>query len=81
MSDTLFRSIDLIEPGDLVVYHGSIEDAHGLWLAVPCPCRICAALDALGVPDVRFALVDPWGELSGPYHARRQSITRSAACG
>jgi len=29
---------------------------------------------------VRFALIDPWRERSGPYHARRESITRSAAC-
>jgi hypothetical protein len=79
--DTLFRSLDLIEPGDLVVYHGSIEDAHGLWLAIPCPCAICDALDEFGIPDLRFALVDPWGELPGPYHVRRESITRSAACG
>lgn len=80
MSDTLIRSLDLIEPGDLVDYHGSFTALHGLWLAVPCPCRTCAALDALGVPDVRFALADPWGERSGPYHVRRESITRSAAC-
>ncbi|WP_155054557.1 hypothetical protein [Streptomyces blattellae] len=81
MSDTLIRSLDLIEPGDLVIYHGTITDLHGLWLAVPCPCRICRAVDALGLVDLRFALVDPWGERSGPYHARRESITRSAACG
>lgn len=80
MDTTLFRSIELIEPGDLVVYHGSITDLHGLWLAVPCPCPICRRIDALGLVDVRFALVDPWGERSGPLHARRQSITRSAAC-
>jgi hypothetical protein len=81
MSDTLFRSLDLIEPGDLVIYHGSITDLHGLWLALPCPCGICRAMDRMGLADVRFALVDPWGELSGPHHARRQSITRSAASG
>lgn len=80
MSDTLLRALDLIAPGDLVIYHGSIEDCHGLWLAIPCPCRICAAVDALGLPDVRFALVDPWRERPGPYHARRASITRSIAC-
>ena len=78
--DTLFASLDLIEPGDLVLYHGSIPDLHGLWLAVPCPCGICRAMDRAGLTDVRFALVDPWGERSGPVHARRQSITRSAAC-
>ncbi|WND33990.1 hypothetical protein RI578_06640 [Streptomyces sp. BB1-1-1] len=77
--DTLFRSLDLIEPGDLVIYHGTLTDCHGLWLAVPCPCDLCRAMDRMGFADVRFALVDPWGELSGPVHARRASITRSAA--
>ncbi|MCX3059582.1 hypothetical protein [Streptomyces beihaiensis] len=80
MSDTLIRALDLIEPGDLVVYHGSIESCHGLWLAVPCPCEVCRAMDAFGVPDPRLLLIDPWGELPGPHHVRRQSITRSAAC-
>jgi hypothetical protein len=79
MSDTLIRALDLIEPGDLVIYHGSIRSMHGLWLAIPCPCQICHAIDALGLPDVRFALADPWGERPGPHHVRRQSITRSAA--
>ncbi|HET6636807.1 MAG TPA: hypothetical protein VFH77_17450 [Streptomyces sp.] len=78
--DTLFGSLDLIEPGDLVIYHGSIEDRHGLWLAIPCPCEICLAADLLGIADCRFALIDAWGEQSGPHHARRESITRSAAC-
>ncbi|MFE6362944.1 hypothetical protein ACFVP3_23460 [Streptomyces sp. NPDC057806] len=81
MSDTLIRSLDLIGPGDLVIYHGSITDLHGLWLAVPCPCQICRAMDVFGLPDIRFALVDPWGEQPGPHHVRRASITRSAACG
>ncbi|MHC3474665.1 hypothetical protein ACYF6T_39050 [Streptomyces sp. 7R007] len=80
MSDTLFRSLELIEPGDLVLYHGSITNLHGLWLAVPCPCRLCYAMDALGIPDIRFALIDPWREQPGPVHVRRQSITRSVAC-
>lgn len=80
MSDTLIRALDLIGPGDLVIYHGSIEELHGLWLAVPCPCQICTALDALGIADVRFALADPWGERPGPHHVRRQSVTRSVAC-
>lgn len=81
MSDTLIRALDLIEPGDLILYHGSVTSAHGLWLAVPCPCEVCAVLDARGIPDVRFALADPWGERPGPYHVRRESVTRSAACG
>lgn len=80
MSDTLLRSLDLIEPGDLVIYHGSITDLHGLFLAIPCPCDICRAMDAMGLPDPRFALVDPWNERPGPFHARRESITRSVAC-
>ncbi|MFF9238417.1 hypothetical protein ACF1AY_15995 [Streptomyces sp. NPDC014776] len=79
--DTLFRSLDLIEPGDLVIYHGSIEDLHGLWLAIPCPCGICRRIDQLGIAETRFALADPWGEEPGPFHVRRKSITRSAACG
>ncbi|MEV6791282.1 hypothetical protein AB0M87_04615 [Streptomyces sp. NPDC051320] len=78
-TDSLFRSIDLIEPGDLVVYHGTLTDLHGLWLALPCECAVCFRLDALGIADIRFHLVDPWGELSGPMHARRESITRSIA--
>ncbi|MFJ4735250.1 hypothetical protein ACIP6V_23750 [Streptomyces sp. NPDC088770] len=79
--DALFNSLNLIGPGDLVLYHGTLTDAHGLWLAMPCPCNICHAMDALGLPDVRFALIDPWDEQPGPFHARRASITRSAACG
>lgn len=79
MSDTLIRSLDLIEPGDLVLYHGSIEELHGLWLAVPCTCSLCRAIDRLGLPETRFALADPWGEEPGPFHVRRQSLTRSVA--
>lgn len=78
--DELFHSLDLIGPGDLVIYHGTLTDCHGLWLAVPCPCEICRAIDAFGLCDSRFALIDPWGEQSGPFHARRESITRSTAC-
>jgi hypothetical protein len=81
VSATLIRSLDLIAPGDLVVYHGSIQNLHGLWLAIPCPCHLCKAFDGLGLVDVRFALADPWGDLPGPFHVRRNSITRSAACG
>lgn len=81
MSDRLFRSLDMIEPADLVIYHGSIASHHGLWLAVPCQCRECLLADELGLPASRFTLVDPWGERSGPHHARRESVTRSAACG
>jgi len=78
-TDNLLQSIGVIEPGDLVIYHGSIPDLHGLWLAVPCLCPICLHLDDLGIADVRYALVDPWQELSGPHHVRAQSVTRSTA--
>lgn len=80
MDTTLFRSLELIEPGDLVIYHGSIRRLHGLFLAVPCGCGICRQLDAFGFSEVRYALVDPWLELPGPHHVRPASITRSAAC-
>jgi hypothetical protein len=80
MDTKFFRTIELIEPGDLVLYHGSIPSHHGLWLAIPCPCRVCRRLDEIGFPDVRYALVDPWRELSGPHHVRPESITRSVAC-
>ncbi|MFE0104466.1 hypothetical protein [Streptomyces sp. NPDC059009] len=80
MSDTLFRLLDMIEPCDLVIYHGSIKSHHGLWLALPCQCLNCAVADEFGLPLTRFALADPWGELAGPHHVRRASITRSVAC-
>lgn len=81
MSDTtLMQSLDMIGPLDLVIYHGSIKEDHGLWLAVPCPCSVCIAMDHLGSADCRFALIDPWTEAVGPIHARRKSITRSIAC-
>lgn len=79
-SSALFRSADLIENGDLVLYHGSKTDRHGLYIALPCPCRYCMLADARGVPDARYALLDPWGEdPRGLHHVRRQSMTRSAA--
>ncbi|MER5909551.1 hypothetical protein ABT124_03345 [Streptomyces sp. NPDC001982] len=84
--DTLLRSLDLIEPGDLVVYHGSIEQAHGLYIAQPCDCYWCRVADkraAKGGPDSRdprYRLTDPWGTARTLHCARRQSITRSAAC-
>ncbi|MFE9881920.1 hypothetical protein [Streptomyces sp. NPDC005784] len=80
MSSTLFRGADLIESGDLVIYHGSKPDYHGLYIALPCPCRYCYIADVRGTPDARYALVDPWGEHPrGLVHVRRQSITRSVA--
>ncbi len=81
MSNTLLSSLDLIGPGDLVIYHGTIEEDHGLWIAAPCPCLVCVRLDEIGFPDVRFALIDPWTQSLGPVHARRESITRSITCG
>lgn len=81
MSDTLLRQLDLIEPGDLVVYRGSIESAHGLWLAIPCGCGICRAADVYGLRQIPFTLIDPWGEQAGPFHVRPSSVTRSAGCG
>ncbi|MGW1071539.1 hypothetical protein [Streptomyces sp. NPDC002537] len=78
--DTLFRRLDLIQPGDLVLYHGSIPRAHGLYIALPCPCSTCRFLYEFAPADTRYALVDPWGELPGPRCVRRESITRSTAC-
>ncbi|MEV7581566.1 hypothetical protein [Streptomyces erythrochromogenes] len=82
MSDTLLRTLDLVEPGDLVLYHGSKPEHHGLYLAQPCDCLDCGVSDYLGIDDVRYRLVDPFAD--DPYackvhHVRRESITRSAA--
>ncbi|MEV5203242.1 hypothetical protein [Streptomyces sp. NPDC053720] len=82
MSNTLFRGLDLIGPDDLVLYHGSIADRHGLYLALPCDCRRCFLDDVAGSTDVRYRLSDPYAD--DPHArvlrcARRQSITRSAA--
>lgn len=82
MSDTLFRALDLIEPDDLVIYHGSMTDRHGLYLARPCDCRRCVRHDHRGNDDVRYRLIDPFEEdPDAPtlQCARRQSITRSTA--
>jgi hypothetical protein len=43
----LLRTLDLIEPGDLVVYHGSITDRHGLYLAKPCGLAHSGGVDAV----------------------------------
>ncbi|MFI8515289.1 hypothetical protein ACIGHB_29595 [Streptomyces sp. NPDC085460] len=82
MSDTLFASLDLIEPGDVVVYHGSIPAHHGLHIAHPCACAYCASADYLGSTDVRYRLTDPFAEdpdATALCCVRRRSITRSAA--
>lgn len=78
-SDSLLQSIGLIEPGDLVTYHGSIPELHGLWLAIPCLCRLCTHADEMGLPIHRYHLIDPWEERSGPHHVRPESVTRSTA--
>ncbi|GAA0704712.1 hypothetical protein GCM10010193_69640 [Kitasatospora atroaurantiaca] len=77
-ADSLFRALDLIEPGDLVSYHGSLTDFHGLYIATPCDCHNCKLRDAYGVSDFRFRLLDPWGDLRHtPRCVRRKSITRA----
>ncbi|MFI2078495.1 hypothetical protein [Streptomyces triculaminicus] len=65
----LFRSLDLIEPGDLVRYHGSIAAAHGLYLAAPCSCPVC---------DIRLRLTpdDTLNRLQLTEPARRQTAGR-----
>ncbi|MGW0582399.1 hypothetical protein ACWD25_42200 [Streptomyces sp. NPDC002920] len=86
MSDTLIRALDLIQPGDLVIYHGSIGHLHGLYLAQPCDCFWCvvgdrrAAKGRPGSADPRYRLIDPWDPARTLRCARRESITRSAAC-
>jgi hypothetical protein len=78
-ADSLFRALDLIQPGDLVTYHGSITEYHGLYIAVPCDCYECDLRDEYGEADFRFRLLDPWGELTPtPRCVRRQSISRAA---
>lgn len=82
MSDTLLRTLDLIEPGDLVIYHGSIPQYHGLYLARPCDCADCRIADLLGIDDIRYRLSDPFAEDPDALTlrcVRRKSITRSAA--
>ncbi|MFE5795784.1 hypothetical protein ACFQ8C_24865 [Streptomyces sp. NPDC056503] len=82
MSHTLFAALNLIEPGDIVLYHGSIPAHHGLYIAHPCTCFDCARADHLGTTDVRYRLTDPFDENTDPTTlrcVRRRSITRSAA--
>ncbi|MFJ2004774.1 hypothetical protein [Streptomyces chartreusis] len=87
MSDTLLRSLELIEPGDLVLYHGTVANHHGLYIAVPCNCRACVLADVRAIrrgPDSanpRYRLIDPWNPDFTLRCARRESITRSAASG
>ncbi|MER8233113.1 hypothetical protein [Streptomyces sp. NPDC094049] len=82
MSDTLLRTLDLVEPGDLVIYHGSIPEHHGLYLARPCDCADCRIADHLGTDDPRYRLSDPFAEDPDALTlrcVRRKSITRSPA--
>lgn len=82
MSDTLLRALDLIQPGDLVLYHGSITEKHGLYIANPCPCFDCIRFDHHGSDDVRYRLTDPYEDNPTALVlrcVRRESITRSAA--
>ncbi|MFB7341133.1 hypothetical protein ACFCZ6_13840 [Streptomyces hydrogenans] len=82
MSDTLFRTLGLIEPGDLVVYHGSIPSHHGIYIAEPCSCIDCVQANSLGTTDVRYLLTDPFDGEQDPTTlrcVRRRSITRSDA--
>ncbi|WP_426568126.1 hypothetical protein [Streptomyces canus] len=87
MSDTLLRALDLIEPGDLVIYHGTVTTHHGLYIATPCDCRACVLADMRAArrgadsADPRYRLIDPWNLTFTLRCARRESITRSAACG
>lgn len=71
----LFRSLELIEVGARVDYHGSLESMHGHWEAVPCPCPRCLRADKAADCDTRYALLDPEAEQEGPFHVRRASIT------
>ncbi|WP_228981386.1 hypothetical protein [Streptomyces sp. DH12] len=85
MSDTLLRALDLIQPGDLVQYHGSVTDRHGLYIAIPCGCPFCICADRAGsAHSPRYTLLDPYDVQGGALatvalHVRRRSITRSAA--
>lgn len=80
--DALLLSLDLIQPGDLVQYHGSQTAYHGLYLAEPCPCRACRVHDQYGTSDPRYRLTDPYAADPSKgvlFCARRESITRSTA--
>ncbi|OKJ48099.1 hypothetical protein AMK27_38850 [Streptomyces sp. CB02009] len=81
MSDTLLRTLDLVEPGDLVLYHGSKPECHGLYMARLCFCAHCGHADHVGSADTRYHLTDPFAEDTDAcvvHHVRRASITRSA---
>ncbi|WP_435601297.1 hypothetical protein [Streptomyces sp. C10-9-1] len=71
--DGLFAELDLVMPGDLVVYHGSIDIAHGLYTAEPCACQRCVIGDRRGSNDPRYTLT-PIGSGARLHDVRRQSI-------
>ncbi|MEV4974421.1 hypothetical protein [Streptomyces scopuliridis] len=81
MSETLIDALDLIAPGDLVLYHGSITDHHGLYIVTLCQCTPCRFDDRRGAADARYRLINPWDSECALHHVRRESITRSAVCG
>lgn len=73
MSNDLIAALDLIGPGDLVIYHGSLVEAHGLYFAQPCACIHCVRGDRLGKSDTRY-LLTAVADGARLHHARRQSI-------
>ena len=78
-TDLLFASLDLIEPGELVLYHGSKTGEHGLFLATPCECRHCFAGDQSGDTDTRYRLQSISTVGRDLVHARRDSVTAARA--
>ncbi|KAB7850159.1 hypothetical protein [Streptomyces mobaraensis] len=84
MSESLFsaliRSLDIVEPGDLVIYHGSIPARHGFHIATPCVCPHCLLAGEYGSEDLRYHLIDPWDETARPLRCvRPESITLCAS--
>lgn len=77
MSDSLIAALDLVLPGDLVTYHGSVTDAHGLYFAQPCDCSHCARGDRKGTARPRYLLtaVEDGAQVQ---HVRRLSIDLAA---
>lgn len=59
------------EPGQLVRYHGSLTNLHGVYRAYPCPCLNCGNL---GDGAVRFQLLDEHGNVIASC-VRARSIT------
>lgn len=78
MSDSLIAALDLVMPGDLVIYHGSITDHHGLYLAQPCACIHCVRGDRKGKADPRYLLTNVADATCHLRHVRRRSIDLAA---